>query len=343
MQNSGKEAAMTRIRKTMLALAGIASCLGAGLGQAQALDEVRFATNWKAQAEHGGFYQAVADGTYEKYGLKVTILQGGPRMNGRMLMVAGKTEFYMGGNMLGAFNSVREGLPAITVAAIFQKEPQAILTHPGVAKSWDDLKSLTLLIADGNYVSSYRWMMQAYGFTAEQRRPYTFNPAPFLVDRNVGMQGYITSEPYLIEKTAGFKPDVWLLADYGFSSYSTTIETRPELVENKPDLVQRFVDASIIGWYNYLHGENAKANALIRNDNPEMTDDKVAHAIASMKANGILESGDALELGIGAMTDARIQDFYGKMVAAGVLEDGIDTQKTYTLHFVNHRVGMDLR
>jgi len=333
----------TMHRRALLGLAGAFGLGLAGIGQAQALDEVTFATNWKAQAEHGGYYQAVADGTYERFGLKVNIMPGGPQANNRLLMIAGRIEFHMGGNMLQAFDAVKNNLPVVVVGAIFQKEPQVILTHPGVAKTFEDLKNLTLLIGDNGYASYYQWMISAFGFTAEQRRPYTFNPAPFLADTNSGMQGYLSSEPYLVETTAGFKPDVWLLADQGFSTYATTIETRPELVASNPDLVQRFVDATIIGWYNYLYGDNSGGNALIKQDNPEMTDDKIAFAIASMKANGIVESGEALELGIGAMSDARVKDFFDKMVAAGVVEPGLDFTKSYTMQFVNKKVGMELK
>jgi len=330
-------------RRALLGLAGMLGLTLTGLGEARALDEVSFATNWKAQAEHGGYYQAVADGTYEKHGLKVKIVQGGPQANNRLLMISGKIDFHMGGNVLQAFDAVKNGLPVIVVGAIFQKEPQVILTHPGVAKSWEDLKKLELLIGDNGYASYYQWMISAFGFTAEQRRPYTFNPAPFLANKNSGMQGYLSSEPYLVEKEAGFKPDVWLIADQGFSAYSTTIETRPELVQKNPDLVQRFVDATVIGWANYLYGDNAAANELIRADNPEMSDDKIAFAIKSMKENGIVESGAAMELGIGSMTDAKMKDFFDKMVTAKVVAPDLDYKKSYTLQFVNKKVGMDLR
>ena len=174
-------------------------------------------------------------------------------------------------------------------------------------------------------------------------KPYTFNPQPFLADKHSAMQGYVTSEPYAVEKVGGFKPKIFLLADYGFSSYSTLIETRRDLVDKKPDLVQRFVDASIIGWYNYIYHDNAAANALIKKQNPEMTDDLLAYSVAKMKQYGIVDSGDSLKLGIGAMTDARMQDFFDKMVAAGVVKSGLDWHKAFTTQFVNKGVGLNLR
>lgn len=308
---------------------------------AEATDKVTFGTNWVAQAEHGGFYQAVADGTYAKYGLDVTIVPGGPQANNRLLLPVGKIDFYMGANMLQAFSSVVEGIPTVIVAAMFQKDPQVFIAHPDVTK-FEELKTKTLFVSKEGLASYYQWLVADYGFSEKQVKPYTFNAAPFLADKNSAMQGYLTSEPYAVEKEAGFKPSIFLLADYGFDTYSTTIETRSELVKSNPELVQRFVDASIIGWYNYLYGDNSKANALIKTDNPEMTDAMIAFSIEKMKEYGIVDSGDAKTLGIGAMTDAVIKSFYDKMVGAKVVKPDIDYKKSYTLQFVNKGVGKEL-
>jgi len=303
--------------------------------------KVTYGTNWVAQAEHGGFYQAVADGTYAACGLDVTIVPGGPSVNNQAQLLAGNIDFYMGGTLDGFF-AVQQGLPLVNVAALFQKDPQVILTHPGVAKSFDDLKKLKLFISDGGYSGFYMWMM-SIGFTAEQRAVYTFNSAPFIADEQSGMQGYVTSEPFSVEKEAGWKPDLWLLADNGYTSYSTTIQTLADTIANKPDVVKCFVDGSIKGWYNYLYGDNAAANAMIKKDNPDMSDESIAFAIEKMKEDGIVDSGDTETLGVGAMTDERMADFYAKMVAAGVIPDGIDIKQSYTLAFVNQKVGMDLK
>ena len=305
------------------------------------LQKAVFGTNWLAQAEHGGFYQSVADGTYAACGLDVEIISGGPQVNNRALMLAGKIDFHMGGDMLQAFNAVKEGIPVVAVAAIFQKHPQVIIAHPGKAKSFEDLKNLTLLIGDNGYSSYYQWMIAAYGFTPAQREPYTFNPAPFLADENKGMQGYLSSEPYAIEKESGIKPDVFLIADAGYSSYATTIETMAATIQNSPEKVKCFVDGSLTGWYNYLYGDSAAADEMIKAANPDMSQDKIDFAKNMMRDLGIVDSGDALTLGVGAMTDEVIGDFYKKMVEAGVLEDGLDWKASYTLDFVNQQVGMD--
>jgi NitT/TauT family transport system substrate-binding protein len=312
--------------------------------QTQALDQVSFGTNWVAEAEHGGFYQAVADGTYRKYGLDVTIVPGGPQVNNRMLLLARKIDFFMSANSLQGFDAVAQNIPTVAVAAVFQKDPQVMLAHPDVGvETFEDLKKLTLLVSSEGLQSYFQWMRAEYGFSQDKVKPYTFNPQPFLVDKQSAMQGYVTSEPYAVERTGKFKPRIFLLADYGFNTYSTLIETRREVVEKKPGLVQRFVDASVVGWYNYLYGDNKAANELIRKHNPEMTDELLAYSIDKMKQFGIVDSGDTLKLGIGAITDARMASFFDKMVKAGIVKPTVDFRRSYTLQFVNNGVGLSLR
>jgi NitT/TauT family transport system substrate-binding protein len=323
---------------------GLAIGLMTLAGVAQALDEVTFGTNWKAQAEHGGFYQAVADGIYEKYGLAVTIRPGGPQVNHSQLLAAGTIDFNMGGGMFGAFNYVQNDIPMVVVAATFQKDPQILMAHPDQGfESLADLKGHPILISQDARTGYWEWLKSAHGFTDDQIRPYTFNPAPFLADKSAIQQGYLTSEPFAIEREGGFTPKVFLLADAGYNPYSTVIETSWQLVEESPDLVQRFVDASIEGWYSYLYGDPSPANELIKRDNPEMTDEQIAYSIEKMKEYGIVDSGEALELGIGAMTDERWRSFFAFAAGAGLYPADLDLSRAYTTQFVNKKVGMDLK
>lgn len=328
-------------RSACAVLALMFTTAGAG---AQALDKVRFGTNWVAEAEHGGFYQALADGTYRKYGLDVTIVPGGPQVNNRILLPVGKLDFFLSANLLQAFDAVAQGIPTISVAALFQKDPQVLLAHPdqGIER-FEDLKKLTLFISSEGRATYFQWMKSEFGFRDEQVKPYTFNPQPFLADKRSAMQGYVTSEPYAVERAGGFKPKIFLLADQGFNAYSTLIETRRELVDTQPDFVRRFVEASIVGWMNYVYHDNSAGNAMIKRDNPEMTDDLLAYSVAKLKEYGIVDSDDSLRLGVGAMTDARVQSFFEKMVRAGVVKAGIDLRKAYTLQFVDKGVGLELR
>jgi NitT/TauT family transport system substrate-binding protein len=327
-----------------LTVLGVLTAVSSVSAAAQTLDKVSFGTNWVAQAEHGGFFQAVADGTYKTYGLDVTIVSGGPNINNRILMISAKLDFFMSANSLQTFDAVANNIPTVAVASMFQKDPQVLLAYPEAnVKKLEDLKPLTLFVSKEGIVSYFQWLKSEYGFDESKVKPYTFNPQPFLADKKSAMQGYVSSEPFTVEKAGGFKPTIVLLADQGFNSYSTLIETRRELAESKPDLVQRFVDASAIGWYNYIYGDNSAANAMIKKMNPEMTDDLLAFSVAKMKEYGIVDSGDTLKDGIGAMNDARMASFFDKMVKAGVVKGDLDYRKGYTLRFVNKGVGVNLR
>jgi len=337
-------AALNRIAVIVaLAVAGML-CAPVTAQAQRPLDKVSFGTNWVAEGEHGGHYQALVDGTYRRYGLDVTIVPGGPNVNNRLLLPVGKLDFFMSANTLQSFDAVEQNIPTLAVAAMFQKEPQVLMAHPGEGiDKFEDLKKLTLFISREGLASYFQWLKADFGFSEARVKPYTSNAQPFLADKRSAMQGYVTSEPYAIEKQAHFKPKVFLIADQGFNSYSTLIETRRELVEKRPDLVQRFVDASIIGWANYLYGDNKAANALIKKQNPEMTDELLAYSLAKMKEYGIVDSGDTATLGIGAMTDTRMRSFFDKMVRAGVVKPSLALDKAYTLQFVNKKVGLDLR
>ncbi len=326
-------------RKLLICLISLA----AFAAPAAAADKLRFGTNWVAEAEHGGFYQALADGTYAKYGLDVEIVPGGPQINNRILLSAGKLDFYISANFLQAFAAVEQNVPTIVVAAIMQRDPIAILAHPNTGiEKFEDLKKVNLLLGADAMVTSFRWLKSEHGFRDEQARPYTFNPQPFLANKNFALQGYVTSEPFVIEQAGKFKPKIFLLADHGFDGYATTLETRLELLRDKPDLVSRFIEASIIGWYNYLYGNNKVANDLIKKQNPEMTDALIAFSTAKMKEYGIVDSGDSLTLGIGAMQDARVKSFFDKMVKAGVVKADLNWRKSFDATFVNRKHGVDM-
>ena len=230
-----------------------------------------FATNWVAQPEHGGFYQALSDGEYKKCGLDVEIIQGGPGSNNRAKLITNKIDLYMGGNLIQLMNSRAEGVPIKATAAFFQKDPQIIISHPeGKLRTWADLRNADpIFISDMGLVTFFKWMEKEHYFDAEKRRPYLFNSAPFLANKNSAQQGYLTSEPYSIKKEIGVEPNVFLLANYGFDTYSTTIEAMESTIINRKEEIKCFIDASKIGWKNYLHGDSSKTNELIKRENPD--------------------------------------------------------------------------
>lgn len=302
------------------------------------LDKVTFGTNWIAEPEHGGFYQAIATGIYKDRGLDVSIKMGGPGVaSGTQLLMGNAVDFFMGYGV-DAINAIVADIPKITVASIFQKDPQCLIAHPNTGvDSIEDLKGRPIYISSSANVNYWPLLKVKYGFTDDQKRPYNFNPGPFLADKQSAQQGFVTSEPFAIEKQGGFKPVVFLLADYGYTPYATTIETKKELVEKNPDLVQRFVDASINGWYSYLDNP-APGNELIKKDNPEITDDQLAYGVQKLKEYGIIISGAAEDRGIGAMTEERWKSFFDNMVNAEIFKPNTNYKEAFTLQFVNKGV-----
>jgi NitT/TauT family transport system substrate-binding protein len=313
-------------------------------GSAIGADRVSFGLDWKAEAEYGGYYQAVATGIYARHGLDVAIRQGGPQVNQTQLLLAGRLDFNLASNSYLALNFVQENLPFVAVAAMFQKDPSILLAHPGEGNdSFEQLRGKPIMIGADTRAGWWNFLRARFGYTDQQIRPYTFNLAPFLADKKAIQQGYLGSEPYAIRQEAKFDPVVLLLADAGFTGYGSLITTSSKLVTDNPDLVQRFLDASIEGWYSYLYGDPAPANKLIKADNPEMTDGLLDYGRRVLKERGIIDSGDSTKLGIGAMTDARWEDFFRTMQQQGLYKPDLDWGRAYTLRFVNKGVGVSMR
>jgi NitT/TauT family transport system substrate-binding protein len=302
------------------------------------LERVSLQTNWRAQAEHGGFYQAAATGLYAAAGLEVEIRMGGPQINNAQLLMAGRTDFSLS-NALAGLQYARDNTPFLTVAAIFQKDPVVLLSHAGVIDTIEQMRGRPILISTGGRLSFWPFLRARFGFTDEQIRPYTFNLGPFLQDRNTIQQGFITSEPFAM-RAAGVTPRIHLLADHGYDNYQTTIETSRRMVETRPETVRRFVDATILGWRSYLHEDPAPGNALIIRDNPEQTPERLAYAREVMKERRLVEGGDAERLGIGAMTAERWARLHAVMAEAGAYPREMEVTRAYTLAFVNRRLGM---
>ena len=331
---------VSRRRTAGLLLGGAAATSFAGRwSRAQTLDKLTYQTGWRAQPQQGGVYQAIATGLYRQHGLEVEVRHAGPQADINTLLLAGRVDF-IDSNLFSALNYARENLPGIAVGAIFQKDERVLLAHAGVGNdSLPALKGKPILVSTAGRQSFWQWLKAKYGYTDEQARPYTFSLAPFLADRNMCMQGFVTTEPFAL-RAAGVDPVTLLLADHGFDNYQGLMMCSPRLVAEKADVVQRFVDATVKGWASYLGGELAPANALIKRDNPEMTDDKIAYSIATMRRYKLVEGGDASRLGVGAMRAERWQSFYKDMVEVGALPAGLGIDRLFTLQFVNKRVGL---
>lgn len=322
---------MLRLLCFMLLLAAPAQAQGQ-----RAPDRVTFGLDWTAQAEYAGFYQAVATGIYARHGLEVTIRQGGPQVNQAQLMLAGRLDFNLTSNGFLALNLAREKLPFTTVAAMFQRDPAVLIAHPGQGNdSFEALRGKPIMIGADTRVGWWNFLKARFGYTDAQIRPYTFNLQPFLADKRAVQQGYLGSEPYAIRTEAKIEPVVLLLADAGFDGYGALISTSNKLIAERPELVQRFLDASIEGWQSYLTGDPSPANALIKRDNPDQTDGLLAYGRAMLIERGIVDPGDSLKLGIGAMTEARWESFFRSVQAQGLYPADLEWRRAFTTQFVN--------
>lgn len=320
------------LRLHLLTLVTITGLFALTNAPANELEKLTFGTNWYAQAEHGGFYQAKAEGIYEKYGLDVEIKMGGPQVNSMQLLVAGRIDLLMGYPM-ASIKAVSEGLPVVTVAGTFQKDPQAIIAHSHISSLQEIAdKKVPVHIATSGHTNFYPWLKAKYGFTDDMVRPYAFSVAPFLVNKKVAQQGYVTSEPYAIMQ-GGVTPKVFLLADFGYPPYAETIETTRKTLKTKPDAVRRFVQASLEGWVSYLENPGP-GNTLIKKDNPEMTDEQIAFSIKNLKEYGLVNGDDAATMGIGVMTDARWEKLYELMKSQNLLAKDVDVTDVYSLDFL---------
>jgi NitT/TauT family transport system substrate-binding protein len=318
--------------RTLISTALTTALLSAGAAQAQ--EKFVYLTNWYAEAEHGGFYQALAKGLYKQAGLDVSIKMGGPQVNGLQLLAAGQVDCFMGYDVQ-TMKAREQGINAVSVGAAFQKDPQVMIGHPGVVDKFEDLKGKTILVSGDSYTNYWPWLKTTLGLADSQTRPYTFNIQPFIADKNIVQQGYLSSEPYAIEKNAKFKPSVFLLSDHGWPPYSTTIVCMEDTLKKKPKQVAAFVKASMQGWKDYLKGDASAANALIRKDNPNMSEDELANGIKLLNASGMVFGGDAAKLGVGIITDERMKKTYDMMVSMKLLDPAkVDLKKVYTTEYV---------
>ena len=307
---------------------------------AVAQTKVVFGTDWLAEAEHGGFYQALALGFYRKHGLDVTIRMGGPQTNPPQQVAAGLVDFQLSSGSFAAMAMAQQGIPVLAVAAFFQKDPEVLISHPGTGTDTiAQMKGKPIMLSAANRTGSWLFLKAKFGFEDSQIRPYNFSVAPFLADPAAIEMGFISSEPYQIEKAAGIKPVANLLADNGYDGYSTVILAPSRAVQQHPETVRAFIEASIEGWRSYLDNP-APGDALIRKANPDITQDVLDNSVTVMRENGIVDSGDSKTLGLGAMTDARWKGFFDTMVRQGLYQPDLDYHKAYTLQFVDQRYGM---
>jgi NitT/TauT family transport system substrate-binding protein len=305
-----------------------------------ALDKAVLYIGWRAEPECGGFFQALNAGIYKKYGLDTEIRLGSPQANSEIFLSMNKVDFIEGSSG-DAINFLKQNIPVEAVAAMFQKSPRVLIAHPGQGNdTLEQMKGKPIWIGAQALTTIWPFLKSRFGFTDDQIHPYTFNEAPFLANPQAVQEGYLTEEPYVLGKIGVPNPVVIMLSDHGYQEYAMALITTREKVQKRADFVQRFVNASIEGWYGYLYGDPKPGNDFIKTNNPEMSDDQIAYSIRKMRETGLVDSDDSKQMGIGAMSDARWQSFYKMLVESGAVPAGLDVTKAYALQFVNHKVGL---
>jgi NitT/TauT family transport system substrate-binding protein len=326
-------------RGTLRIAAGLAALGGAPSLRAEELEKAVMYLGWRAEPEFGGFFQALNAGIYRRYGLDAVITVGSPQTNSQIILSLHKADF-IEGSTGDAINYLRQDIPLVTVAAMFQKSPRVLIAHPGQGSdTLEQMRGKPILIGAQGLTTVWPFLRARYGFTDDQVRPYTFNEAPFLRNPAAIQEGYVTEEPFTLAQLGVPKPVVILLSDHGYQEYAMALVTNQETAGKRPGYVQRFVNASIEGWYSYLYGDPAPGNRFIRENNPDMSPEQIAYSIKAMRDTGMVDSGDARRLGIGAMTDERWASFYRVRVESGAAPAGLDVRRAYTLRFVNQKVG----
>ncbi|MEH8749441.1 ABC transporter substrate-binding protein, partial [Klebsiella pneumoniae] len=244
----------------------------------QAEEKIVLLTSWYAQAEQGGYYQAQATGLYKKYGLDVEIRSGGPQVNGMQLLLSKRADVIIGYD-LQLLEGIQRGFQAKAIAAPFQYDPQGLLTHADVT-SLQGLKDKTLLVSSSGQATWWPWLKAQYQLSDAQVRPYTFNIQPFVVDDAVAQQAYVSSEVFQVQK-AGVKANFFLFSEHGYPPYGGILIARPDTIAERKAAMAKFVRASMEGWVSYLK-DPAPGNALIKQDNPKMTDDLLAWGVTQI-------------------------------------------------------------
>jgi NitT/TauT family transport system substrate-binding protein len=328
---------MTRLAR-LAAL--ILACLAVAPA-ARAADKITFGLDWLAEPEYGGYYQALATGIYKKYGLDVTIVEGGPQVNTAQMLISGHLTFDITSNSFLALNFAQENIPFIAVAAGFQKDPDILIAHPGQGNdSFEDLKGKPIAVSSDTRASWWLFLKSKFGYSDAQLRPYGYSLAPYFTNKQAIQEAYVTDEPYLIKQKTGEFPVIMMLPDAGFNGYASLIATSDKLVQTNPDLVRRFLQASAEGWYSFLYGDPSPAFAAIQQANPDMTPGLLQYGYDQLKQRGIVDSGDAKTLGIYAMTDARWKSFFDQMAKAGLYDSSLNYKAGYTLQFVDQGFGL---
>ena len=297
---------------------------------ARAATKVRMLTNWFAEAEHGGFYQALATGLYEKAGLDVELRQGNAQLNGMQLLLGGEADIVMSYDIT-ILSALEKGAPIKAFFTSFQFDLIGLMTRPDV-KSLDELKGRKIYFGANGYSSYWPWLKRRFGYTDDMAAPKGPNLETFFNDPGSAVAGYLTAEPFLaVQRNVPVK--FFLFAEQGYPPYANTMVTTAAYLKDNADVVARFTRASIEGWRDYLRDPTA-GNLLIKTLNPRMPPEHIAYSLAKMREVKAVAGGDAATMGIGIMTEARWKKTAEFLVQANLLKADTDWKQAFTTYYI---------
>lgn len=294
-----------------------------------ALRKVVLQTDWFPQAEHGGFYQALAKGFYREAGLDVEILSGGPGVAIKLAVAKGQADFGMNRSD-DIIMAVSQGMPLLIVGAVLQHDPEALLVHESSpVKSLADLNGRTVIAPPS--MTWIPYVQKKYGVKFDLTRT-NYSLAIFLADKNTIQQCIVTSEPYYAAQR-GVRVRTVALADEGYDPYHTII-CRRELARTSPELVRAFLAASIRGWRDYLEGDPAPANELILKRNAEMSPGQIAFSREALITRKLVAGDGAKGEGIGRISTARVASQIAVLTELKILEKPVSAAAVVTQEFL---------
>ena len=291
--------------------------------------KIRFQTDWYPQPEHGGYYQALAKGYYAAEGLDVEILPGGPNAQVMASVAVGRADLGMtnGDDVIVA---IARGVPIKMVGAEMQRDPQGILFHAEhPLKSLQDLQGRTLMAGSGSTWIEVMRKKLGVEFTL---LPLVGDLARFMNSTEFVQQCFVTNEPYFA-KQRGANVGALLIASDTYEPYRVMFASQ-DFIAKHPEVVAKFVRASVHGWVDYLGGDPAPANKILAEKRSDLTPEFMAYSIKAMNEYKLVSGDPAKGEFAGQITAARLEKQIKLLQEVGVLDKPVAVADVATFEFI---------
>ncbi len=300
---------------TLLPIAALAAACG---GPSADTGLLRVQTDWFAQPEHGGYYQAWAGGGYDAAGLEVEIIQGGPNALPLQSVARGRATFGFS-RADDVIAAIDRGMPLVIVAATLQRDPQALMFHADdPAETWEDLDGRRVMAMPGSIWIDY---LEHHFEVNLEIVSLDYGLGRFLADPELIQQCFISNQPFYA-RGEGVEVKTWLIAETGYDPYHALFAHR-DFVRENPETVTRFLRASEQGWREYLEGDPSPADEIILRRNAAMSPEFIDYARQTMRRLNLVTGNPEDGESIGRLDRDRTENLLREMRAMGVIGDGL--------------------